>query len=135
MAAEAGSLLAQSSAEKTVFRVTLFSIVFTLATPQASLLCQLWCPPSDAVTGECQHHDQVSSASVRGGDSCGVTELMVPSFIREEGPRAASSSDALRAVPAPRQGFGQPANGLRILENSGCTWAFEARPLETTLRL
>ena len=132
--ADAGSLLAHSCAEKTVFRVTLFSIVLTLATPQASLLCKLWCPPSDAVTGECQHHDQVPSASVKAGDSCGVIELSVLSFIREEGPRGASSSAALHALPMPRQGFDQPANGPRILD-SGCTWAFEARPLETTLRL
>jgi hypothetical protein len=118
-----------------VFRIALFSIVLTLAAPQASLLCKLWCQPSDAATGECHHHDQVPPASVKSDDSCAVGASSVSSFIREDSPRTATSSDAAHAVPIPRYRLVRPASELRIVESSERVWTLERRPLETTLRL
>jgi hypothetical protein len=118
-----------------VFRVALFSIVLTLAAPQASFLCKLWCQPSDAATSECHHHDQAASASLTSGDRCVVAAMSLPSVIREEGLRARSSADAGHAVPVPRYGLVRPANELRLLQISERAWTLERRPLETTLRL
>jgi hypothetical protein len=118
-----------------VFRVALFSIVLSLAAPQATLLCKLWCHPSDAAQSRCDHHDQTPSASVTSDDSCRVAALSVPGFIREDGPRAATNSDAAHAVPVPRYHPVRPATKLSTVKDFERASALERRPLDTTLRL
>ena len=132
---EAGALLALQPTERVVFRIAFFSIVLTLAAPQASLLCKLWCPPSDAAATECHHHDQAPTASVHGDDDCRLTAVSVPGFIREDGSRAVSNGNAAHAVPVPRFQLAQSARELRFVENAEPARALERRPLETTLRL
>lgn len=118
-----------------MFRVALFSIVLTFAVaPQATMLCKLWCAPSSAATG-CDHHDPASSAGVRADDACGITTLVVSSFIREDGPRAASASNAAHAVIVPRYWLAPPSSELLAAGDSERWKPLERRPLETTLRL
>ncbi len=118
-----------------MFRVAVFSIVLTLAAPQAALVCKLWCQPSEAATSGCPHHDQTLSASVKSADGCSVAASSVPSFIREDGPRAATGSDVAHAIPIPRYRLVRPPSELRLIESSERAWTLEKRPLETTLRL
>jgi len=130
---EAGAFLALRPTEPVVFRIALFSIVLTLAAPQASLLCKLWCPLSDAAATECHHHDQAPTASLQGDDHCRLTAVSVPGFIREDGSRSLSS--AAHAVPVPRYRLAQPARELRHAHIAQRTRVLERQPLETTLRL
>jgi hypothetical protein len=119
-----------------VFRVAVFSIVLSLAVaPQATLLCALWCQPSDAATSGWHHHDQMPSASVKSDERCAEAALSVPSFIREDGPSTARSADVAHAAPVPRFQLDLPESSLRIGGNATSAWALERRPLETTLRL
>lgn len=119
-----------------MFRVVILSIVLTLAAgPQTSLLCRLWCPPSDAATTECDHHDQAPSPSVTGDDSCSVEVLNTPGFIREDGPRVTTGSDAAHGVPVPHYRLMRPTSALLAVECGERAWALERRPLETALRL
>jgi hypothetical protein len=116
-----------------VFRVALFSIVLTLIAPQGPSLCKLWCQPSDAATIGCHHHDQAPSV-VQGDDSCGVSALDVPTFVREDGPRV-STRAAQDTVPVSRYQVIRPASERQDVAHAARARALERRPLDTTLRL
>lgn len=117
-----------------MFRVALFSIVLTLgAAPTASLLCQLWCHPGAAATGDCSHHGQATATLVKGGDDCRFAALNVPSFISEAGGRAASS--AAHAVSVPRYQLDRPTTQPGAAPHFERQPALERRPLDTVLRL
>jgi hypothetical protein len=132
----AGPALAFHVHERAVYRATVFAVVWILAAaPSASLLCKFWCSPGDAPASACQHHQPPSSTVVNGDDVCGAVGLNVPSFIREEGPRAATASDAAQAVLVPRYRLVPPSSELRAVTNSANAWSLERGPLETTLRL
>ena len=130
----AGAGLAFRVHERAVYRSTVFAVVWILAAaPSASLLCKFWCSPRDAPASACQHHQPPSSTIVNGDDVCGAVGLNVPSFIREEGSRAATAS--AQAVLVPRYRLVSPSSELRTVRNSANAWSLEGGPLETTLRL
>ena len=115
-----------------MFRVTLFSIVLTLAgAPEASLLCQLSCHPSAAAFGECSHGQ--APATVKSGDDCRLAAWNVPTFIGEAGGRAASP--AAHAIAVPRYQLARPAIQPAAAESFAQRLALERRPLDTVLRL
>jgi hypothetical protein len=122
--------------ERVVLRATVFTIVLGLAAaPPVSLLCKVWCYPSDSQTGACHHHQRSMSLSVNGDDPCSAAALNALSFIREDGPRAATESDAAQAVPVPRYRLVRPSSELRMVASSANPSRLETRPLETALRL
>jgi hypothetical protein len=113
-----------------------FAVVWIVAAaPSAGLLCKFWCSPVDGLASACQHHQPPSSTIVSGDDVCGAVGLNVPSFIREESPRAATASDAAQAVLVPPYRLVPPSSEFRTVTNSANPWSLEKGPLETTLRL
>jgi hypothetical protein len=132
----AGSFLALVLGERIVFRLAVLSIVFALAAaPEATLLCRLWCP-NDASAGDCEHHPQASSISVKATDACDAAGAsIVAALSREDGRRAAGGFGPGHAVSVERHQIVQLTRGTRTLEGWAREHALEKRPLETTLRL
>ena len=119
-----------------MFRLAVLSIVFTLAAaPEATLLCRLWCP-NDASAGDCEHHRQASSISVKATDVCdAATPNVAAALTREDSRRVASGDVTGHAVPVERYQIRLLTRGTRTVESWAREHALEKRPLQTFLRL
>ena len=120
--------------EYPVFRAALFSIVLTLAFgPNASLLCQVWCP--DTTSAGCPHQDSTTSPSVSADDNCSSVVAGAVGFVREDARRTAAAPDAQNALVVPRFRLAPSPTDLRSGFESGRRLPFEERPLNITLRI
>jgi hypothetical protein len=120
--------------EYPVFRAALFSIVLTLAFgPNASLLCQVWCP--DTTSARCPHQDSATSPSVSAHDNCRSDAGGAVSSVREDARRTTAAPDAQNALTVPRfllaLSHTDPGSGFE----SGRRLLFEERPLVIALRI
>jgi hypothetical protein len=120
--------------EYPVFRAALLSIVLTLAFgPNASLLCQVWCP--DTTSARCPHQDSATSPSVSAHDNCRSDAGGAVAFVREEARRTTAAPDAQNALAVPRfllaLSHTDPGSGFE----SGRRRLFEERPLVFALRI
>jgi len=91
-------VLRSSLASSDMFRATLVSIVLALTLGQnVTLLCRVWCQPQERTNSTCEHQPQKTSPSVTGNESCIPIEGTTP-FVREDGRRGSSASDAQPSV-------------------------------------
>jgi hypothetical protein len=117
-----------------VFRAALFSIVLTLAFgPNASLLCQVWCP--DTTSARCPHQDSVTSPSVSAHDNCRSDAGGAVAFVREDARRTTAAPDAQNALAVPRFLLALSHTDLGSGFESGRRRLFEERPLVIALRI
>lgn len=121
-----------------MFRVTLFTIVLSLAVGQnATLLCKAWCDPVDAATSGCHHRDGDSSnsPSLVGDDSCDKVVPGEAGFLREDGRRRVSAPQSDHAMAVPRYQVVTAMTDARPGYEPGHLPSLEKRPLGTALRL
>ena len=131
---QAGAALALRGGEYHVFRAALFSIVLTLAVgPNASLLCQVWCP--DTTSARCPHQDSATSPSVSAHDNCRSDAGGAVAFVREDARRTTAAPDAQNALPVPRFRLAPSPTDLRPGFESVRRRPLEERPLIIALRI
>ena len=120
--------------EYPVFRAALFSIVMTLVFgPNASLLCQVWCP--DTTSAGCPHQDSTTSPSVSARDDCRSDVGGAVAFVREDAPRTAAGPDAQNALAVPRFLSSPPHVDLGFGFEAEQRLRLEERPLHIALRI
>ena len=120
--------------EYPVFRAALFSIVLTLAFgPNASLLCQVWCP--DTTSARCPHQDSVTSPSVSAHDNCRSDAGGAVAFVREDARRTTAAPDAQNALAVPPFRLAPSPTNLRSGFEAGRRLLLEERPLILALRI
>jgi hypothetical protein len=120
--------------EYPVFRAALFSIVLTLAFgPNASLLCQVWCP--DTTSARCPHQDSATSPSVSAHDNCRSDAAGAVAFVREEARRTTAAPDAQNALAVPPFRLAPSPTNLRSGFETGLRLMPEERPLILVLRI
>lgn len=118
-----------------MFRVTLGSIVLTLAVGQdAALLCRVWCDPQSAAASGCHNGAAIDSPSVTGDNGCDQVVRVGP-FLREEGKRSAAAPDASHAIVVTRSQIAQLTTDGRADWEPRREWSLARRPLSTALRL
>jgi hypothetical protein len=119
-----------------VFRAALFSIVLTMAVGQdAALLCKAWCYQPESSAVGCQHHDAMTSQTVRADDNCRNLAVDAIAFVREYARRGAAAPDTQNALVIARFRFAPSLPDSRSGYESGAQSQFEARPLVTALRI
>jgi hypothetical protein len=122
--------------EHQVLRVAalLVVLIFIAGTPAATL-CSAWCRPNDVATSGCRHHEQTSSPSIKGIDTCAAAALNAPGFIREDGRRADSSFEAAQAASLLLAWVAPPTNDSRQVEGTGSIRGCSRPERSTVLRL
>jgi hypothetical protein len=128
------SFLLPYRSEHPVLRVTLISIVLTLAVgPNATLLCRTWCDRPAAALGAC-HRDQATAPIISGDDSCD-TVVISATLLREGERRGVPSPDGDHAIPVFRSDVARSATDARLGHEPGREWSLDRRPLPTILRI
>ena len=119
-----------------VFRAALVSIVLTLTLGQnAALLCSVWCHPQQSANSACEHQPAASSPGVTANEGCIRVDAGATPFVREDGPRTVSASDAHQGIAAARfQSMPPPSLSARGPERTQAT-PQAARPLVLPLRI
>lgn len=128
-------VLRSSLASSDMFRAALVSIVLALTLGQnATLLCRVWCQPQERANSTCEHQPQKTSPSVTGNESCIPIEGTTP-FVREDGRRGSSASDAQPSVViAPFHLPLLPSVAVRMNVHPQATPP-DVRPLAVALRI
>ena len=117
------------------FRAALVSIVLALTFGQnATVLCRVWCQPQERANSTCEHQPQNTSPSVTGNESCIPIEGTTP-FVREDGRRGSSASDAQLSVVIARFHLSLPPSvAVRMNAHPQATPP-DVRPLAVALRI
>ena len=119
-----------------MFHATVLSIVLALVVgPNASVLCKAWCDPAGAAATQCHHERGSLSATLSGTDDCGREIPDSAVLVNDDARRGAPSSDALRAVMAPRHHRAIPSSEAHAGKGAACTWFLVQRPHVTALRI
>ena len=119
--------------EINVFRVTLLSIVLTLAVGQTvGLSCKVWC--DNAARAGCSHQDSTTSPAVSVEGNCDCVAVGSVVFVREESRRTAVDSYAPN-VPVHQVRLTTPPSRLRSDSEVRRRLQFEERPLVIALRI
>ena len=131
-----GVFLANLRSEHHVFRVAVFSVVFTLTVGQnAALLYRMWCDSQTAAASGCHDEDSATSPSVVGDDTCDNMALSAAPFLREEVRRSVSSPNEDNAIPVPRYQLAHLTTDARPGHEPRGQWSLDHRPLATALRI
>ena len=117
-----------------MFRIAALSLALTFGVaPHATLLCGIWCHPSEA-TDVCHPHQPTPSAIVSGETTCTDVMADASTFIRADGWTAAASEPGLSVVVR-HSPFGLMPTDARTIDSWERVRAIDARPLNTVLRI
>lgn len=118
-----------------MFRLSVLSIVLSLALGQnVALLCRTWCD-AEATAGECSHENSFATRTVASSDDCDNGVLVVSAVLSEDGRIGASSPAASQAIPVPRYQLAQLTFERHAAQAPWREWSPWKHPLLTTLRI